>query len=48
MNSNKYDDAYFIIKSALANNVDTENMKSIAKEISSKFEVIKLADSIYQ
>nr|WP_243242071.1 tetratricopeptide repeat protein [Clostridium sp. 1001275B_160808_H3] len=48
MNSNKYDDAYFIIKSALANNVDNENMKSIAKEISSKFEVIKLTDSIYQ
>lgn len=48
MNSNKYDDAYLIIKSALANNVDTENMKSIAKEISSKFEVIKLKDSIYQ
>ncbi|WP_195429176.1 tetratricopeptide repeat protein [Clostridium sp. D46t1_190503_E9] len=48
MDSNKYDDAYFIIKSALANNVDTENMKSIAKEISSKFEVIKLADSIYK
>lgn len=48
INSNKLDDAYFIIKSALANNVDSENMKTVAKEISSKFEVIKLKESIYE
>ncbi|MDZ5000817.1 hypothetical protein GNF79_17480, partial [Clostridium perfringens] len=48
MNSNKLDDAYFIIKTALANGVDSENMKAIAKEISSKFDVIKLTNSVYQ
>lgn len=48
MESNKFDDAYFIIKTALANGVDSENMKAIAKEISSKFDVIKLTNSVYQ
>lgn len=48
MESNKLDDAYFIIKSALTNNVDVENMKIVANEISSKFDVINLNYSIYQ
>lgn len=45
---NKLDEAYNIIKTAISNNVDIENMKLILKEISSKFEVIKLSNSIYQ
>lgn len=45
---NKLDEAYNIIKTAISNNVDIENMKSILKEISSKFEVIKISNSIYQ
>ena len=45
---NKLDEAYNIIKTAISNNVDVENMKSILKEISSKFEVIKISNSIYQ
>ena len=39
---NKLDEAYNIIKIAISNNVDIENMKLILKEISSKFEVIKI------
>lgn len=45
---NKLDEAYNIIKTAISNNVDIENMKLILKEISSKFEVIKISNSIYQ
>lgn len=48
IDNNRFDDAYFIIKTAIANNIDTENMKIISKDISSKFEVINLSDSIYQ
>lgn len=45
---NKLDEAYTIIKTAISNNVDIENMKLLLKEISSKFEVIKISSSIYQ
>lgn len=45
---NKLDEAYNIVKSAISNNVDIENMKLLLKEISSKFEVINLTSSIYQ
>lgn len=45
---NKLDEAYNIIKTAISNNVDIESMKSILKEISSKFEVTKLSNSVYQ
>lgn len=45
---NKLDDAYTIIKTAISNNVDIDNMNIILKEISSKFEVIKLPISVYQ
>ncbi|MDV4150018.1 tetratricopeptide repeat protein [Clostridium sp. AL.422] len=45
---NKLDEAYNIIKIAISNNVDIENMKLILKEISSKFEVFKLSNSVYQ
>ena len=45
---NKADEAYTIIKTAISNNVDIENMKLLLKEISSKFEVIKISNSVYQ
>jgi tetratricopeptide (TPR) repeat protein len=45
---NKLDEAYNIIKTAISNNVDIESMKAILKEISSKFEVTKLSNSVYQ
>jgi len=45
---NKADEAYTIIKTAISNNVDIENMKLLLKEISSKFEVIKISSSVYQ
>jgi tetratricopeptide (TPR) repeat protein len=45
---NKLDEAYNIVKSAISNNVDIENMKLLLKEISSKFEVIKISNSVYQ
>lgn len=45
---NKLDEAYNIIKTAISNNVDIDNMNTISKEISSKFEVIKLSNSVYQ
>jgi tetratricopeptide (TPR) repeat protein len=48
MSLNKFDDAYFIVKTALTNNVDIENMKLILKDISSKFESINTTLSIYQ
>ncbi|ASW43530.1 tetratricopeptide repeat protein [Clostridium isatidis] len=48
LEANRLDDAYFLIKSAISNNVDVENMTKIAEEISSKFEIIKINDSIYQ
>ena len=45
---NKPDEAYNIIKTAISNNVDIVNMRLLLKEISSKFEVIKISNSIYQ
>ncbi|GAB6168120.1 hypothetical protein JCM1393_05800 [Clostridium carnis] len=45
---NRFDDAYFVIKTALTNNVDAENMKLVLEEISANFDVIKLNTSIYQ
>lgn len=46
--NDRLDDAYFITKTAIANNIDSENMKLAAKEISSKFEVTTINKSIYQ
>ncbi|GAA0083835.1 hypothetical protein UT300007_02740 [Clostridium sp. CTA-7] len=48
MSLNRFDDAYFIVKTALTNNIDIENMKLILKDISSKFESINTTLSIYQ
>ncbi|WP_066890701.1 tetratricopeptide repeat protein [Clostridium nigeriense] len=46
--ANRLDDAYFITKIAIANNIDTENMKKIAEDISSKLEIIKITDKVEQ
>lgn len=48
MEKQRLDDAYGIIKTAINNNVDTENMKEILKDIKSKFEDIKLDISLYE
>ncbi|MDV4150017.1 tetratricopeptide repeat protein [Clostridium sp. AL.422] len=48
LDANRYDDAYFIAKTAISNNVDTENMKKIAKDISDKLEIIKINDKVDQ
>ncbi|MGL5378880.1 Ig-like domain-containing protein [Clostridium sp.] len=45
---NKLDDAYSIIKLAIDNNVDVDNMKSILNELSSNFEITYIYSSIYQ
>ncbi|MEG1255911.1 Ig-like domain-containing protein [Clostridium sp.] len=44
----RYDDAYAIIKMAVDNNVDLENMKSRLININSNFQAISLSDEIYQ
>ena len=48
LNSNRFDDAYYIIKIALLNNVDTDNMNIILTEISSKLGVIKISETVTQ
>lgn len=44
----RFDDAFLIIKTAINNNIDVENMKSISSKISSKFDIIILSNSVYQ
>ncbi|MEG2916307.1 MAG: Ig-like domain-containing protein [Clostridium sp.] len=44
----RYDDAYAIIKLAIENNVDVENMKSILKSIQENFESVIISKSVYQ
>ncbi|WP_434295787.1 Ig-like domain-containing protein [Clostridium botulinum] len=48
MEKNRLDDAYYFIKLAVNNNVDTENMKKLLSDIKSKFEVTKLYENVYQ
>lgn len=48
MEKQRIDDAYYIIKLAISNGVDTENMKELLKNIKSEFEVTKLSETIYQ
>lgn len=48
LEANRLDDAYFITKTAISNNIDTDYMKEIANDISSKFEVIILNDTVEQ
>ncbi|MHB9944378.1 hypothetical protein CF095_03070 [Clostridium botulinum] len=48
MEKKRIDDAYYFIKLAVSNNVDTENMKKLLDNIKSKFEVAKLDAGVYQ
>ncbi|MHB9925829.1 Ig-like domain-containing protein [Clostridium botulinum] len=48
MEKKRIDDAYYFIKLAVSNNVDTENMKKLLDNIKSKFEVTKLDAGVYQ
>ncbi|WP_061320214.1 Ig-like domain-containing protein [Clostridium botulinum] len=48
MEKKRIDDAYYFIKLAISNNVDTENMKKLLYNIKSKFEVTKLDAGVYQ
>ncbi|ARC86421.1 tetratricopeptide repeat family protein [Clostridium argentinense CDC 2741] len=45
---NRFDDAYYIIKLAIENNVDIDNMKNILEGIKENFEKINLDDSVKQ
>ncbi|HCQ88777.1 MULTISPECIES: tetratricopeptide repeat protein [unclassified Clostridium] len=45
---NRFDDAYYIIKLAIKNNVDIDNMKNILEGIKENFEEINLEDSVKQ
>lgn len=42
----RLDDAYYIIKLAIQNNVDTENMNKILEQIRGKFEIVNIKDHI--
>lgn len=44
----RLDDAYYIIKLALNNNVDTSNMTSVLEEIKSQFPITTIEKTIYQ
>lgn len=48
LNSNRYEDAYTVIKKAIDNNVDVDNMKNIAKDIASNFQTIQINYSTYE
>ncbi|WP_251861497.1 Ig-like domain-containing protein [Clostridium sp. Marseille-Q2269] len=48
MEKQRIDDAYYFIKLAVSNNVDTKNMKGLLNNIKSKFEVTKLYVNVYQ
>lgn len=42
----RLDDAYYIIKLAVQNNVDTENMNKVLEQIRGKFEIVNIKDHI--
>ncbi len=48
MEKKRIDDAYYFIKLAVSNNVDTENMKKLLNDIKSKFQVTKVYVNVYQ
>lgn len=48
MNKNRYDDAYYIVKLAIENNVDTENMEKILTDIRNKMECVELSYEVYE
>ncbi|MEW8956291.1 Ig-like domain-containing protein [Clostridium sp.] len=48
LNKNRYDDAYYIIKLAIENKVDTENMEKVLTSIRDKMESVELSYEIYE
>lgn len=44
----RFDDAFYIIKLAVNNKVDIDNMNNILEEIKKNFQVISLEDTVYQ
>ncbi|WP_238884030.1 tetratricopeptide repeat protein [Clostridium sp. YIM B02551] len=48
MEKQRLDDAYYIVKLAINNDVDIENMTQILNDIKSKFEVTKLSANVYE
>ncbi|MEW8957366.1 Ig-like domain-containing protein [Clostridium sp.] len=46
MEKKRFDDAYYIIKLAIENNVDIDNMKAILEDIKKNFEEITMENSI--
>ncbi|WP_434305078.1 Ig-like domain-containing protein [Clostridium botulinum] len=48
MEKERIDDAYYFIKLAVSNNVDTENMKKLLNDVKSKFQVTKVYVNVYQ
>lgn len=48
LEANRLDDAYFVTKEAISNNVDVDTMKQIAIDISERLEVIKINDKVEQ
>jgi len=46
--NSRFDDAFYIIKLAINNNVDIDNMKKILEEIKKNFQVISLEDTVEQ
>jgi tetratricopeptide (TPR) repeat protein len=48
MEKQRLDDAYYIIKLAISNNVDTDNMTKLLNDIRSRFEVTRLDTEVYQ
>lgn len=48
MEKQRLDDAYYIIKLAISNNVDTDNMTKLLNDIKSRFEVTRLDITVYE
>lgn len=48
LNKNRYDDAYYIIKLAIENKVDIENMEKVLTSIRDKMESVELSYEIYE
>ncbi|GAA0776339.1 hypothetical protein GCM10008908_29560 [Clostridium subterminale] len=48
LNKNRYDDAYYIIKLAVENKVDIENMEKVLTSIRDKMESVELSYEIYE
>lgn len=46
--NSRFDDGYYIIKLAINNNVDTDNMKNVLEEIKKNFQVINYEATVYE